>query len=186
MHRFRRIAGSAVLAAALITGGMAAATPVEVAAASTTEKLIYGAAALLLVSQYYSKLDDQGQAKFYEQCRRQTGVDENPADNNRVQRIYQSLRDTGSVKRNYKVYVSPDKDFNAFMSLGGVMCVNKGALDVLDDDELAYVMAHELTHGEKRHSVAGVKKQVGLVTAVDIYLSDNSFTGCAPSWQYSG
>lgn len=38
MHRFRRIAGSAVLAAALITGGMAAATPVEVAAASTTEK----------------------------------------------------------------------------------------------------------------------------------------------------
>ena len=123
MHRFRRIAGSAVLAAALITGGMAAATPVEVAAASTTEKLIYGAA-LLLVSQYYSKLDDQGQAQFYEQCRRQTGVDENPADNNRVQRIYQSLRDTGSVKRNYKVYVSPDKDFNAFMSLGGVMCVN--------------------------------------------------------------
>ena len=90
MHRFRRIAGSAVLAAALITGGMAAATPVEVAAASTTEKLIYGAAALLPVSQYYSKLDDQGQAQFYEQCRRQTGVDENPADNNRVQRIYQS------------------------------------------------------------------------------------------------
>lgn len=177
MHRFRRIAGSAVLAAALITGGMAAATPVEVAAASTTEKLIYGAAALLLVSQYYSKLDDQGQAQFYEQCRRQTGVDENPADNNRVQRIYQSLRDTGSVKRNYKVYVSPDKDFNAFMSLGGAMCVNKGALDVLDDDELAYVMAHELTHGEKRHSVAGVKKQVGLVTAVDIYLSDNPSLG---------
>ena len=66
MHRFRRIAGSAVLAAALITGGMAVATPVEVAAASTTEKLIYGAAALLLVSQYYSKLDDQGQAQFYE------------------------------------------------------------------------------------------------------------------------
>lgn len=186
MHRFRRIAGSAVLAAALITGGMAAATPVEVAAASTTEKLIYGAAALLLVSQYYSKLDDQGQAQFYEQCRRQTGVDENPADNNRVQRIYQSLRDTGSVKRNYKVYVSSDKDFNAFMSLGGVMCVNKGALDVLDDDELAYVMAHELTHGEKRHSVAGVKKQVGVGDSCGYIFVRQSFTGCAPSWQYSG
>lgn len=53
----------------------------------------------------------------------------------------------------------------------------RGALDVLDDDELAYVMAHELTHGEKRHSVAGVKKQVGLVTAVDIYLSDNPSLG---------
>ena len=44
----------------------------------------------------------------------------------------------------------------------------KGALDTLDDDQLAYVMAHEIAHGEHKDIINGAKKQIGLSTAVGI------------------
>lgn len=154
------------------------AVPVPaVQAASAAEKLLYGAAALVYVSRYYSALDDSGQREFLGECQQQTGVYEDAYADSRIQGIYQALKETGHIKREYSIYASPDEEINAFMSLGGVMCVNKGALSAFDDDELAYVMAHELAHGEKRHSVSGVKKRVGLTTALSIYLSDDPTIG---------
>ncbi len=164
-------------AAVLAAGVLTMAAPAPAAAASAVEKLLYGAAAMVYVSKYYSALDDQAQSKFLGECQQETGVYEDPAADSRVSDIYQTLHSTGDIKRDYTVYVSPQEEINAFMSLGGVMCVNKGSLDAFDDDELAYVMAHELAHGEKRHSVSGVKKKVGLTTALNIYLSDNPTVG---------
>ena len=37
------------------------------------------------------------------------------------------------------------------------MSVNKGALDTLDDDQLAYVMAREIAHGEHKDIINGAK-----------------------------
>ncbi len=142
-------------------------------AASMAEQLLHGAAAMAYVSKYYSALDDEAQLKFYEDYTKETGVCEDPVVNERVQGIYQKLHASGGIKREYKVYVAPSEEINAFMSLGGVLGVNLGTCDALNDDELAYVMAHELAHGEKRHSLSGVKKQVGLATAINIYLSSN-------------
>ncbi len=68
-----------------------------------------------------------------------------------------------------------DDDFNAFATVGRVMSVNKGALDLLDDDELAYVMAHEISHGEHKDIVKGLKKQVGLSTAVSLAAGGGEF-----------
>ena len=50
------------------------------------------------------------------------------------------------------------------------MSINKGALDTLDDDQLAYVMAHEISHGEHKDIINGAKKQIGLSTAVGLLL----------------
>lgn len=166
-----------MLMAAVLAASVSAAVPQAASAASVTEKLIYGAAAMLYVSKYYSELDDRGQSQFLSDCQQETGVYEDAEADARVQNIYNSLKDTGDIKRDYTVYVAPSDEINAFMSLGGVMCVNKGSLDAFDDDELAYVMAHELAHGEKRHSVSGIKKQVGLTTALNIYLSDDPTVG---------
>ena len=72
------------------------------------------------------------------------------------------------------------------MSLGGVMCINKGTLDAMDDDELAYIMAHELVHGEKRHSVNGVKKKSRITDGAQ-YLSWKRTRGWrCDSWEYRG
>ncbi len=172
MKRWKKAAAAVLLACAA-----ASAAPVPVAAASAVQKLLYGAAAMLYVSKYYSALDDGAQLQFLGECQQQTGVYEDAAADARVQGIYQQLKSTGEIKRDYEIYVAPDEEINAFMSLGGVMCVNKGALDSFDDGELAYVMAHELAHGEERHSVSGVKKRVGLTTALNIYLSDDPTIG---------
>lgn len=168
MKRWKQTAAVAAAACSILL-----AVPQPASAASVTEKLLFGAAAVLYVSNYYSALDDGAQAQFLGECQQQTGVYADPAADARVQGIYERLRSGGQIKRDYSVYVSPDEEINAFMSLGGVMCVNKGSLDSFDDSELAYVMAHELAHGEKRHSVSGVKKQVGLTTALNIYLADD-------------
>ena len=79
-----------------------------------------------------------------------------------------TLEASPSVKRSYVVYANPDTEFNAFATLGRVMSINKGALDTLDDDQLAYVMAHEIAHGEHKDIINGAKKQIGLSTAVGI------------------
>ncbi len=148
-------------------------TAAPASAANVAEQLLHGAAALAYVSEYYSALDNNGQSQFYDQATGETGVSDDPEANARVQKIYEKLKSSGLIKRDYKVYVAPSDEINAFMSMGAVMGVNTGTLDAMDDDELAYVMAHELAHGEKRHSLSGVKKQVGLTTALNIYLSSN-------------
>lgn len=174
MKGWKKKIAAAMLAAVCLTG---AAAPVTVEAATTTQKILYGAAALLFVSSYYSRMDDHDGLKLLDQCQQQTGVYESAEADNRGQSIYENIRNTGAVERNYNVYVSPNEEINAFMSLGGVLCVNKGSLDAFDDDELAYVMAHEISHGEKRHSVSGVKKRVGLITALDVYLGGSATYG---------
>lgn len=148
-------------------------TAAPVSAANIAEQLLYGAAAMAYVSEYYSSLDNNAQSQFYDQAMEETGVSDDPEANARVQGIYEKLKSTGLIKRDYKIYVAPSDEINAFMSMGAVMGVNTGTLDAMDDDELAYVMAHELAHGEKRHSLSGIKKQVGLTTALNIYLSSN-------------
>ena len=138
--------------------------------AGTAETLIGGAVAYAYVQTAFNKMDNskEGQAESLARAKKQTGYLEDSAAQARVQRIMKTLEASPSVKRSYVVYANPSDDFNAFATVGRVMSVNKGALDLLDDDELAYVMAHEISHGEHKDIVNGLKKQVGLSTAVSL------------------
>jgi len=51
----------------------------------------------------------------------------------------------------YSFYVLDDKDLNAVTIPGGTIYVNKGLMDVLNDNELAYVIGHESGHISARH-----------------------------------
>ena len=145
-------------------------TTVEAAFAGAAETLIGGAVAYAYVSTAFNKMDNskEGQEQSLARAKKQTGYLEDSAAQARVQRIMKTLEASPSVKRSYVVYANPSDDFNAFATVGRVMSVNKGALDLLDDDELAYVMAHEISHGEHKDIVNGLKKQVGLSTAVSL------------------
>ena len=145
-------------------------TTVEAASAGAAETLIGGAVAYAYVSTAFNKMDNskEGQEQSLARAKKQTGYLEDSAAQARVQRIMKTLEASPSVKRSYVVYANPSDDFNAFATVGRVMSVNKGALDLLDDDELAYVMAHEISHGEHKEIVNGLKKQVGLSTAVSL------------------
>lgn len=163
---------TAALALTLSFGGLSGlpVLPAYTAdAASVTGALIQGAVAMAYVKSSLVKMDNEGQAESLKRTQAQTGYYQNEAYQQRVQNILANLKKTGLVKRDYAVYVNPEKDFNAFMTIGAVMSLNKGALDALDDNELAYVMAHEIAHGEKRHVISGVEKAIGLQTAINVY-----------------
>lgn len=168
--KFKSMVLAAMMGLSLTT---VAVMPMSVEAAGkagTAETLIGGAVAYAYVQTAFNKMDNskEGQAESLARAKKQTGYLEDSAAQARVQHIMKTLEASPSVKRSYVVYANPSDDFNAFATVGRVMSVNKGALDLLDDDELAYVMAHEISHGEHKDIVNGLKKQVGLSTAISL------------------
>ena len=143
-------------------------------AASALDILVSGGAAMVYVTKTINKMDEEGQAESLARTKERTGYYEDEAYQARVRRIMDTLSGSSLVKRSYAVYVNPEKEFNAFMTIGAVMSLNKGALDALDDDALAYVMAHEIAHGEHKDVVSGLKKQIGTQTALSIVAAGNT------------
>ena len=56
------------------------------------------------------------------------------------------------------VLVTPNEKFNAYALPGGIFVVNRGMLNILSDDELAVILAHELGHHELGHPVSAMKR----------------------------
>lgn len=66
----------------------------------------------------------------------------------------------------WKVFLLPDKEFNAFVNGGSYVMVNKGLLDaVKSDDELAAVIGHEIGHNAANHiGERSTYQQVALIS----------------------
>ena len=63
----------------------------------------------------------------------------------------------------YEFHVAQDKSLNAFALPGGVIVVNTGLIEATTRaEELAGVLAHEVQHVERRHSIRGMVKNLGL------------------------
>ena len=109
------------------------------------------------------------------------GVNSDPTANAMLARIMTrlsdavALTDESIVKKPYNYFVNNDKSFNAFCTLGHNMSVNIGAFTKLNynEDELAFVIAHEMGHGQKNHPAAGVKKALPLSLLSALYASQN-------------
>jgi len=60
----------------------------------------------------------------------------------------------------YKFSVLKDKELNAMTIPGGFIYVNAGLMKVLNDEELAYVLAHEVGHTAARHIVKKIQSNM--------------------------
>ena len=159
----------------MVAGFTLCVAPVAaVSAASAAQILLYGAASMALARQQLMKMDDQNQKQMLASTQAKTGVLDNEAYSRRVETIQRNLVATGLVKRNYDVYVNPSKELNAFETVGGVISINRGMVDALNDYELSFTLSHEMQHGEKRHAVNGVLKSIGIATLVDVALGGNA------------
>lgn len=87
----------------------------------------------------------------------------NPYDIQRVNSIGSKIVDVCDRREiNYYFYVINKKDeVNAFALPGGYVYIYKDLLDKLDDDELAYVLAHEIGHIVSRHSIKRLQAAIG-------------------------
>ena len=68
----------------------------------------------------------------------------------------------------YRFYVINDKDFNAFAAPSGLIFINSGLIEAMDnEDELVGVMAHEVGHVVRRHIADSIDKggKIGIGTA---------------------
>jgi predicted Zn-dependent protease len=89
---------------------------------------------------------------------------------NRLRAIGNRIAATSDRKDiGYKFAVLKDKELNAMTIPGGFVYVNEGLMKVLNDQELAYVVAHEVGHTAARHIVkkiqAGMTYQLILTVA---------------------
>lgn len=118
-------------------------------------------------------LDNGGRNEFFEQMKKKYGVNNEPRANAMLDRIMTRLSasiaktDPSITKKPYNYFVNDDKSFNAFCTIGHNLSVNIGAFEPLNynENELAFVLAHEMGHGQKGHPIQGIRKQMPLVLA---------------------
>ena len=77
----------------------------------------------------------------------------------RLQRIAGSYYESDGFRFDFKVYLSPK--VNAFAMADGTIRVYSGLMDILNDEELLFVIGHEMGHVVERH----IKRKIMLAYA---------------------
>lgn len=129
-------------------------------------------AAIVESLEYY---DGEGRDKLMEELKDQNGINYDPTANAMLERIMTNMSagiaksDATIIEKPYRYFVNNDKSFNAFCALGHNVSVNIGAFEFVNYNEemLAAIIAHEMVHGQKNHSLNGAKKKL----SVDVVLA---------------
>ncbi|MEW6133406.1 MAG: M48 family metallopeptidase [Pseudomonadota bacterium] len=80
---------------------------------------------------------------------------------------------TRGSKYAYKWYVAEDPAINAFAVPGGYVVVNTGLIQAADSaEEVAGVLAHEVQHIERRHTLKNIVHSLGLRAALALVIGD--------------
>jgi Zn-dependent protease with chaperone function len=97
----------------------------------------------------------------------------------RVQRIARRLIPPYRDKASFRFYVVEDTDWNASCRSNGMILVNQGLLNDMNDDEVALVLGHEIAHGTHEHGRRRMKRQmfVGLLTDAGSVAGGSALSG---------
>jgi Zn-dependent protease with chaperone function len=88
------------------------------------------------------------------------------------------VRETGArltqgSRYKFEFYVVDDKTVNAYAMPGGYIVMHSGLLALAGSaDEVAGVLAHEVAHVERRHSLRGMIKSAGLYATASLVFGD--------------
>ena len=175
--------GMALFMALGLTAG---ATPAAEAgnAIGVIGALFSGAAQYKAMDAYIEKINDteEGRQAYLQEMKEQQGVSDDWYHTSMLDSIMSNLTD-GVAAYDESIYDKPflyflnnDTSFNASCGLGHVMTVNIGLFSISDNtDEVAFVLAHEMAHGMKDHSVHGTKKKMR--TAIGASVAAQSMGG---------
>lgn len=82
---------------------------------------------------------------------------------------------TRGSRYQYRWYVSDDAEVNAYALPGGIVVVNQGMIDEAQSaEELAGVLAHEVQHVERRHTLQQLISSAGWAAVLAVVLGDIS------------
>ena len=168
------------LTAALMTASFTALPPARPAEAFDWVNAI---GAVIGVSAQYAALnkqiayfDGEGRNAYMDQVKDKEGVNDNPEANAMLDRVMGRLStaiaktDPTIEKEPYNYFVNNNTNFNAYCTLGHNVSVNIGLFDTLNynEDEIAFVLGHEMGHGQRKDPANGVKKSmpISLLAAI--------------------
>lgn len=95
--------------------------------------------------------------------REQFSLEKHPHLNDKIFDIGRRIAQVCDRKEiNYYFYIIDNEEKNAFSLPGGYVYIFKGLLDLLDsDDEIAFVLAHEIGHIVARHHIKQLQASLG-------------------------
>ncbi|WP_266205236.1 M48 family metalloprotease [Pontibacter kalidii] len=109
-----------------------------------------------------------------------------------LDRIVNRVLTSGEVKYQQEFpwtvkIIKDDETLNAFASPGGQIYVFTGLIKFLEDeDHFAGVLAHEIAHADKRHSVKQLQRDYGIALLLSVALGNNPSTLKQIAAQLSG
>lgn len=155
-------------------------------AAGIIGALIGGAVQYKAMDSYIDKINntEEGRYAYLEEMKGQMGVSDDWYYTSMLDGIMGNLtegvaaHDASIYEKPFLYFLNNDTSFNASCGLGHVMTVNIGLFSISDNtDEVAFVLAHEMAHGMKDHSVHGTKKKMR--TAIGASVAAESMGGGA-------
>jgi predicted Zn-dependent protease len=131
---------------------------------------------LLISSKQLEQLSAQSYAKLQSDASRKGALNTDPALTQRVRAIAARIEPQTAVFRGdaprwkWEVNVIESDDLNAFCMPGGKIAFYSGLIKTLalNDNEIAVVMGHEISHALREHSREQVSQAVAARTTIDI------------------
>lgn len=109
------------------------------------------------------------QEEFLEKINNNTFISDKSLNDYFQKLIFEILDKNKLNKKDYKILISKDSEINAYNCGDGTIVVNYGLLTVLDnEDELVFVLCHEISHQELQHVKKEVDNFVNLNTSEEI------------------
>ena len=175
--RTKKAALAALAALGFAFAPVPATMPVQAIDLSTIGTIASAGAYYVQLNKQLSYLDNEGRNAYMDQVKEKYGVNSDPAANAMTARVMNRLSaaiaksDPSILKKPYNYFVNNDTSFNAFCTIGHNMSVNIGLFAPLNynENEVAFVLAHEMGHGQKNHAISGVKKRMPLDLLASIY-----------------
>ena len=110
------------------------------------------------------------------------GLSKDETDNamlNRVTgRLMPAVKSKESIDLEYTFFVNQKKQANAYSAVGGNISVNLGMFEAVNynEDELAFIVAHEMGHTQGQHMIKTLNGAVGFGLLAYLYLERNQNT----------
>lgn len=179
-----------ILGTMLIFGGTNAALPSQAQAFGLGNGLggvlLNQAIEVTSFNQQVAQQDGPGRNGLMDSIKGECGVYEGERENQLLSvtmtRLSAAIAKTDdSIKQKpFNYFVNPKENFNAFCSLGHNLSVNKGAFTEVNynEDELAFIVAHEMGHGMKNHVRNRLNGQISLGVLKNLltYQNTNAYT----------
>lgn len=117
-----------------------------------------------------------GEAAF-EEVKSQSTISTNPVYNARLgivaTRLIAAVGDE-MPQAQWEFVVIEEDTINAFALPGGKIAVYTGLMGIINDDELAYVLGHEIAHVTLRHGTERMSEALALQTVASLLTGDQS------------